>query len=306
VGRKNIPKKHHYNPNFILKRFVDPQSNVLWVFDKQTQKCHPVKGTKTNDGRKYDAFAENHYNRIVDRHGNIDLSIEQHLTEIESNVAPIIDLIVRASNASVYPSIGLAKIEKLARFCHVQHMRSPATRGDVKSSEASHQEYQDILNEYSIKLGMPPDLLRSQIGDIDEMMDYASKMLVMLKEYPGCPVDIMVGMNLDVARIIEQQQIRFITSDRPCVVHAVLQSGGMVFLPISADTAIQFSRPEDSNGTLHTKDLKTIEVLNKQTFDNALRFVAGCSREYLEALAHIKRDEHLLISDPKLNTSRPE
>ncbi len=291
---QNTAKKHHYNPNFILKRFADPESKVLWVLDKESQKIHPVKGTKTSNGFRYDAFAENHYNTLKDKQGNIDLSVENHLTVIESKAAPIVDVIVQASKAGIYPAISRVDIEKLARFCHVQNMRSPAIRREVKTSDASRQEYQDILNEYSIKYGIAPDLLRSNVGDFDEMMDYASKSLVMLAEYRGCPVDIMRRMNLDVVRVSRQQQVRFITSDRPCVVHPILQPNGMVFLPISVDTAIQFSRSEDSNGTLHTKDSRNIEELNKRTFDNALRFVAGCSREYLEELARHSRDEHKL------------
>ena len=46
-----------------------------------------------------------------------------------------------------------------------------------------------------------------------------------------------------------------------------------------------YSRPQDSGGDHTRLRLETVERLNRQTFETAVRFVAGPSREYLQTLA---------------------
>ena len=87
--------KHHYNPNFILRRFAD-DSDTLWVLDKDTGRCWPKRGGRQN---RYDAFAENGYNTVKDARGVDDDSVEDFYTEVEARAAPIIDTLVSTAQA---------------------------------------------------------------------------------------------------------------------------------------------------------------------------------------------------------------
>ena len=94
--------KHHYNPNFILRRFAD-DSDTLWVLDKDTGRCWPKKGGRQN---RYDAFAENGYNTVKNARGADDDSVEDFYTEVEARAAPIIDTLVSTAHARLLPHIG--------------------------------------------------------------------------------------------------------------------------------------------------------------------------------------------------------
>lgn len=72
-------KKHHYTPNFILRGFATTAER-LWVLDKTSGHCWAKDG---GPDARFDAFAENNYNSLLDSAGNWDTSIEDHLEKID-------------------------------------------------------------------------------------------------------------------------------------------------------------------------------------------------------------------------------
>ena len=235
--------------------------------------------------RRYDAFLESNYYTLVDRDGNRDLAVEDYLTDIEGAAAPIIAEVVAAVQSGIYPSLNFARFEDLARFLWAQTTRSPYIRAHSINSEESHQMFRDTALEAATSLGVDPGQIIAKYDDPSTLLETASKRAIMIEEYPRCAVDCMRRMSLDLLKIPRAANAHFITSDRPCVIRPVLQPGGMAFMALTREVAVQFSRPEDSNGVLQSVGVDTVEALNKRNFESATRFVAGPSPDYLEALA---------------------
>ena len=279
-------KKHHYNPSFILRGFADEASDTLWVWDKIQRTCRPVKGTKLR-GRlpRYDALTENHYYTVVDSDGTRDLSVEDHLADLETAAAPIIADLIAFARSRVYPGLDFSRRERLARFLWAQHMRSPYVRSESVQSEESEKMFRDLAFEAAVSLGADRGFLVIKHGDPRPAIETATKRAIMMEDYPGCAVDYMRRMSLELATVVHLQDAQFVTSDRPCLISPVLRAGGMAFMAVTSHVAVQLSRPEDSRGDVHRLRPETLERLNKQTFDTAARFVAGASREKLEMLA---------------------
>lgn len=281
-----LKKKHHYNPNFILRGFADDATNTLWVWDKTQQTCRPVKGTRSRGGSpRYDAFTENHYYTVTDSGGNRDLSVENYLADIEGAAAPIIVDLVAYAQSGLYLQLDFPRTERLARFLWAQHIRSPFVRSESVNSEESEQMFRDLAVEAAVSLDPDRGFIVIRHGDPKAAIETATKRAIMMEDYPGCAVDCMRRMSLDLASIVNLRHTHFVTSDRPCLVSPVLKSGGMAFMAVTKHVAVQFSRPQDSGGDLHRLRLDTVERLNRQTFETAVRFVAGPSHEYLQTLA---------------------
>ena len=115
--------KHHYNPNFILRRFAD-EHGTLWLLDKNTGRCWPKRGGRR---RRYEAFLENGYNTVTDSSGADDDSVEDFYTEIETRAAPVIDTMITVAHSGLMPAIGPEAKEYLIRFS-LGSVRSVAVR----------------------------------------------------------------------------------------------------------------------------------------------------------------------------------
>ena len=269
--------KHHYNPNFILRNFVDA-NRTLWVLDKQTARCWAKRG---GNGR-YDAFAENGYNTIKDVQGSPDDSVEDFYTEVEACAAPIIDRLIVTIEAGLCPHIGELDKEHLARFLWAQYVRSPFERAATRrDGTASRAMYQAILDT-SLEKGIPPDLIYAVLPkNLEQMIDDAIVKAPTAPEEHDGAVAYMRRMAVDFLRIPPTVDALFVTSDRPCLFEPILQPGGNVFLPLASNVAIRLSRPEDASPTPIGVSRSTARRINRSIFSAALRYVAGPSRQHL-------------------------
>lgn len=276
------PKKHHYTPNFVLRRFADRASRTLWVWDKEQHKCWPQRG---GPKERYEAFAENHYNTIVDTNGQKDLSIESYCAKVEADAAPVIDELVHVAQAGLLPAIGLFHKESLCRFLWIQHIRSPFMRTEITTDEESRQIALDSIVQVVKRVGADPSLILAYVEEIDAMVEIAAKKVIMMDEYVGGAFDHMKGMSLDVGVVPASVDAHFVTSDRPCLISPLLRPGGMACMPVAHNVVVQLSRAAESRGDLHTHSAKKVHGHNIQTFETSVRFVAGPCKAYLEHLA---------------------
>ena len=280
--------KHHYNPNFILRRFADA-GGTLWVFDKQSGRSWAKKGGSGS----YDAFAENDYNTISDARGVRDDSVEDFYTKVEACAAPIVDRVIATIDAGLYPPMTPLDKEHLARFLWSQYVRSPFERAaTVRDGTARRAMYQAFLDT-CIDNSIPPALLRAFLPkDLDEMMNNAVIKAPTAPEEADGAVVYMRRMAMDFLRIPPTVEANFVTSDRPCLVQPILQRRGNVLMPLSKSVAIQLSRPEDSSPTPIPISHPTVCRINRRLYDDALRYVAGPSRQHLRDLQTDSSDDN--------------
>lgn len=81
------PKRHHYIPKTLLKRFVDPDG-WLFVYSKQ----QPALGVRRS--RIDNAFFRKHLYAQINEDGTKDVSVEKALGSLESRASPILDKLI--------------------------------------------------------------------------------------------------------------------------------------------------------------------------------------------------------------------
>lgn len=115
----SIPKYHHYVPRFVLRRFSSDETDtgLVHVFDKTTKSRFESTPAR--------AFASNHFYRIDSSSttNGDELTIESHLANAESAVAPII----RDFEATPR-RLDVEAITHVIHFVALQFLRSPGWR----------------------------------------------------------------------------------------------------------------------------------------------------------------------------------
>jgi len=271
-------KKHHYTPNFILRDFATTTGR-LWVLDKTSGRCWAKDG---GPDARFDAFAENNYNSLLDSAGSRDTSIEDHLEKIEDAAAPIIRDLVDYATAGLYPTLGDERKGVLAQFLWAQHLRSPCVRERLKDSQEARRYYRQVVERATRLFGLDTAQAESLLGRPEEFVGDAAKMMVMQTETHRTQ-RFMTGMSVDLVTATARAG-DFVTSDRPCLIDPVATAEGKVLMALTKGVVLQLSRPDDSDGQLISVNADMVERLNRQTFGTATRFVAGPSQQYLKSL----------------------
>ena len=273
--------KHHYNPNFNLRRFANEQ-RTLWVLDKATGRVWAKKGGRSG---RYDAFAENGYNTVKYADGTEDNSVEDFYTEVEARAAPVADGIIRVANADLMPAISELDKDTLVRFLWAQWARSPFQRLTALREGTAEGAVDEALQDAGERLGVPLFVLQAlTTNNLERIIQNAIVKAPTGPDQPDGAVYHMRGMSLDVLKIPSSVEAHFITSDRSCLVEPIRQPGGYVFMPISSHVAVQLTRPEISSGGLRSVGARTVQRINRAMLNAALRYIAGPSREHLSAL----------------------
>ena len=276
---ESTKKKHHYTPNFILRGFASTAGRRLWVLDKTSGHCWAKDGGPDD---RFDAFAENNYNSLLDSAGNRDVSIEDHLEKIEDAAAPIVRDLVDYAAAGIYPTLSDERRAELAQFLWAQHLRSPRVRERLKESQDARRYFQQVVERATRLFGLDAAQAESLLGRPEAFVRDAAKMMVMQTETHRTR-RFMTGMSVDLVTVAARA-VHFVTSDRPCLIEPVATTEGKVLMGLTQVVMLQLSRPDESDGELISVDADTAERLNRQTLRTATRFVAGPSRQYLKSL----------------------
>lgn len=138
MTKQNHPKKQHYIPQFVLRRFVDNKGKI-WVFDKQTGRhfSSNVKNAASENGfYDFDVAGEKH-------------SIEVPLSKIEDSTAKSLKRIVEEESLA-----NMTDEEKVAisRFLSIQMVRTRYARYQM---DDLYLGLADALKER----GLDPDML---------------------------------------------------------------------------------------------------------------------------------------------------
>lgn len=273
--------KHHYNPNFNLRRFANEQ-RTLWVLDKNTGRVWAKKGGRSD---RYDVFAENGYNTVRYADGTDDSSVEDFYTEVEALAAPVIDSIIRVTNVDLMPAIRAIDKDNLVRFLWAQWARSPSQRLHALRDGTAEGAVDEALQDASERFGVPLFFVQALFtNNLEQIIQNAIVKAPTGPDQPDGAVFHMRRMAVDILKIPPSVEAHFITSDRSCLVEPIRLPGGYVFMPISQNVSIQLTRPEDSSGVLASVGARTVERINKAILNAALRYIAGPSAEHLSAL----------------------
>lgn len=116
----STPKRHHYLPEFYLKGFV--RDDLLWLFDRKSQQYRRQSPKNTT--------VIGQYYTITTETGEPDFSIEAHLSDSESEAAPIIGKLNAGEMISPDERVALAYFLALLLSRTPKHAREIDEIGD--------------------------------------------------------------------------------------------------------------------------------------------------------------------------------
>lgn len=131
----NAPKKHHFVPQMLLRRFCD-DGGKLWYFNKKA--IH----LGVTSGRPEALFYEKHF-YTVNEGGVRDTSLESYFSQLEGAANTVIEKICNAALAGKQPGLSVEEKKVWDLFLYFQWKRTP----DSISSAMSLTDFERLLAE---------------------------------------------------------------------------------------------------------------------------------------------------------------
>ncbi|BDP34865.1 TPA: DUF4238 domain-containing protein [Vibrio parahaemolyticus] len=236
---KNEPKKHHYVPQFILKKFAQGKKKRIYVFDKRKLRFFASHVRDTGH--------ENNF--YQDDHLGYGSSTELKLSSLESSCAPILDKIVQAESIS---DISNEEHQLICLFVAVQIIRTNHTR--------------EFLAEFNRSMS---HLIRSQ--GVDPNKDVSNFSEMSQSEVKSASIDILNSLPGELAKDVLNKEVvllkapkghSFYISDNPIVKHNNQPREGRGNLGIGLK-GIEFYFPISSKFCLHFMCSELIQELRE-------------------------------------------
>ncbi len=119
---KNIPRRHHYIPQYYLKGFCVSDLNQLWIYDKSAGKITPFRTGIVNAAVEKDFYKLN----INDTEEDTVVAERFFADNVEGPVNPIIKKVLAME------SIGLEEKQWLSFYLYAMINRVPAAKEWIK------------------------------------------------------------------------------------------------------------------------------------------------------------------------------
>jgi hypothetical protein len=293
------PKKHHYVPRHVLRRFCDPpQTGVLWTYDKEAKQIYP--------GSPVCQASENHFYSFESSKGFDNKTIEvDFLSKIDDAGSTAIESVLRREQLSEDRVIDFMRFAA----CQMIRVKTHFQRLDALLSPIL-QESAERLAKYDaeFKTGLA-DRLRERGGGEAEIADFMSSIErgeFKLTANRGYLVSIFLSTLDSVTKSFCQMDWRFatredgaeafVTSDNPLVLDDIGEGEAKplgimnptieVSMPLSPTTVALARWGESAGYGYGPLDSDYVAAINQRTINRALRFVYA-SKKSDELLATV-------------------
>lgn len=281
----------HTVPKFYLNYFLQPGSNLLWVYDKKDVDIRPQPPVNTT-------VIGDYYLSEPDDKGEKDQRAEEFLSVIEGWAKPILDRLVNRPN-----SLAEANKDVLSMFIAFTHCRSPRSVQAIKEmSEAGVDYVLDQVKEIaqdSVEMRKLYERF-SQKENNASNLPYDEFIQVMKDPKKGVYVEVnekhAIGESLLLAEVVHRRimdlywHIRiaprehfFITSDAPVTVFTPLPNNQAIFggglglptvqltFPLSPRVCLHMDK--NRLGQIERADANYVNEINRRSIYMAERFV---------------------------------
>lgn len=232
----NTPKKHHFVPQMLLRRFCD-DSGKLWHYNKKA----PHIGITSSTPKKL--FYEKHL-YTLNEDGIRDTSLESYFSKIEGQTNTIIEKICAAARAKSLPDLTVQEKKVWDLSLYFQWKRTP----DFISSRTSCADFEESLAEAvaEFEQHIRPLTNKERERTLSEVGKERLRKNVHVKVIgdPGAEVQtVLNNMGIGVA-VIRKINKSFVIGSRPVVKLTppgetrLGQPNVEVWLPIAADVAV--------------------------------------------------------------------
>lgn len=278
----STPKRHHYIPRMLLKRFSSEHGN-FFVYDKR----HPDKGVHMR--KLENLFVERHLYTQIDASGAKDVSVEtDFLAPLESEASRLFYKLVFSARRGDLPSLTPAEKHICIEFFYCQHMRVPERGG--RSMEEAYERAKsriEFMSQFRSPFGGGLSIAFED-GTFRRMWKNARSEILRIEN----PVvyEVLSQKQFGVA-VIRKPKLRrsFVIGSNPVLKLShpnwdqLNDPSADFWLPLARDVAVYFcSAGFDEIVALRDRH---IEYLNKIALDQSA-VIAGCSREIVESLVN--------------------
>lgn len=150
------PKRHHYVPRMMQKRFVNEKGRLHYV----RREC-PDKVLEVGPDQ---LFVENHLYAIINKNNSKDLALEKYYSELESNLDSIFQQICDAAQPANRLEFEPGVKKVIAEFIYNQLRRCP----DYHRRIASDLAVRGVLRESVVKLAAE---FPAKAAEIERLLD---------------------------------------------------------------------------------------------------------------------------------------
>lgn len=137
----SIGKRHHFIPQFIIRRFVRPDG-YLSIFDKLRPDL------RLRNELPMGVFARNHLYSTRKAGQSDDRSLEGHFAELEGLAAPIVDKIIRDARGGKAPRLDAGERKLWDFFVSQQWRRVPELHEEIVPDEKFAELMAETISEF--------------------------------------------------------------------------------------------------------------------------------------------------------------
>ena len=182
----SIPKRHHYVPQMLLRRFTNAKG-MLHFFDKRV----PEKGVLT--GAPKNLFLESHLYTVFDKEGSKDVTLERDFAVLEGEADQIMEKIVMAARKGLAPNLTADEKETWNLYFYSQWKRVPDLQKNTNVFENFETDVQEALHEYEATIRPLTDEEHQSMRDPDVMARIKQNAKVGALADPGQEVQDVLG-----------------------------------------------------------------------------------------------------------------
>lgn len=318
MTNQNIPKKHHYIPQFYLKGFSIDRDH-LYILDKLAEEDKRIRHQTTESI----AFQNNLYSFQAKDRGKDTL--EAAFAQMEGLAADIIRKVENKEELTVQER------NDLALFISFLWIRVPNSK---KKFERSTKELYEKTARMSIQM-TPKENLRKFFEsrgekmtdeELDDLKDFGSneKRSIIKVDVPqNYWIKQMLAMGLEISPALEiadwefkvaEKQFAFVTSDNPFLLLpsrpilpfegvGLLTPGAKKIIPLTAKICLVIHEPQKEPKTVYTKTNKDmVRKINDWIVKYSERFVFSPDKGKIEKIAKTKK-ELLKPAPPRFKVS---
>jgi hypothetical protein len=282
VKTNAVPKRHHYNPQMLLRRFADAQG-MLFFYNKGL----PHRGVQST--QPANLFVQNHLYSFQTKDGTKDTSLETQFAALEYKADLIIEKIITCARAGREPKLNPEERRDWDSFFYYQWKRVP----EMIESNSNISDFGTSLRRAINSLEKIRPLTQAEREDFQKpstIKRMRQNAIVRSVADPGRRVLGELGkkgLGILITRKIKKS---FVLGSRAIVKLTLRGRTNLsdptveVWLPIASDIAVCFLPGPPWERLIECSDDRHIRHLNKATFKQS-GIVAGRSRALIASLA---------------------
>lgn len=232
----NTPKKHHFVPQMLLRRFCDG-SGKLWYYNKRAPHLGVASGTPQA------LFFEKHF-YTLEEGGVKDTSLESYFAQLEGSANAVIEKICVAARAGKPPKLTSEEKRHWDLFFYFQWKRTPDSIRATMSGMDFEKSLAASVEEFERRYRPLTDDERQRILSEAGKKRLQESARVKAIADPGAVVQAVLNdMGIGVA-VIRKPNKSFVIGSKPIVKLTpsgetrLGQPGVEAWLPVAADVAV--------------------------------------------------------------------